>query len=397
MVRLKYNGLFFLALLFSSQSSAEFELVGVHPSASVNWHGAGVPCFFENSLADGRPLWALKAYEGGIYSGYGDSGCNTGPIDLYRFDPLTRNFDYEFTQETETINHFTIVNGGLFANSSDPTGTIGGDAFAGRINGSWFTRRVEQMSGSNLERSIHLQEMGGYRGDLFLAGDFFNGNGQNPDLVGRQHARLWKSSDNGANWINFLSFPQFGGNINIPDLRPATFCFAATFNDKLYVQVAGFSCERRSEPVLNSTRVWDGQEWTIGPTFIPTTTGRTRKVQQFKDQLVMIHGSRIHSFNGTITTEKYPEFIRDYTISNEILYVLTWDLEVCSSENLDSFKCFDTAPSTSVSIEVLNNRVYVGTSNAKIFEAVIPTPPPEPEFSFIKYKNYLIPISSSEE
>ena len=70
--KIRFSFIVFLGFLFlgvGPKVYAEFQLVGVHPTAQLNWYGAGETCLFEDGIADGRSIGALQAFKGGIYAG----------------------------------------------------------------------------------------------------------------------------------------------------------------------------------------------------------------------------------------------------------------------------------------------------------------------------------------
>ena len=197
-----------------------------------------------------------------------------------------------------------------------------------------------------------------FNNSLWFFSDHWTGETAN-DVNGLQHPRAWRSSNGGSTWVDELSLPQYG--------TAQIFCFGEKLNGKLYVQAAYLGCFPRE----SFTRVYDGSSWVIGPTFAPT--GRvTTKTGVVANNIVMIHDNRLYAFDGTSTTMKNNTMIHDYTISGGELFVLRFSGQVCRTRNLGSFQCFDHAPSTARSIEVLDGKVYVGTSLGQIYEAPIP-------------------------
>ncbi len=80
----------------------------------------------------------------------------------------------------------------------------------------------------------------------------------------------------------------------------------------------------------------------------------------------------MHAFDGVSTTQVNDALIQDYTIAGDELYVLRYSGQVCRTQNLLSYNCFDVAPLTARSIETLDDFVYIGTTQGKIYKAPIP-------------------------
>lgn len=221
---------FIFLICISNNAIGAFNLVGTHPYASINWHGAGEPCDIPNRLADGRTIKSLQAYDGGIYSGYGDWRCNTGPIRLCKFNPSSNTFSCEFTQATESIARFRVLNGDLYSVSVDPQPPNAlGHAYAVKKNGVWSSYSAYQFSGDLRYYPVHAYDMNTYGGSLWFFSDHWTGETAN-DLNGLQHPRAWRSNNNGSSWFDALSLPQYG--------TAQIFCFGETLNGKLYVQAA---------------------------------------------------------------------------------------------------------------------------------------------------------------
>jgi hypothetical protein len=337
-------------LIFSFKANADFTLFATHPYASKNWYGEGLGCAVSWTKADGRPIKALQAYDGGIYPSYGDWACNTGPVRLLKLDPSSGMFSLEYTLKTETIARFRVLAGKLYAIAIDPRGTANsGEVYAVKSGGAWSARTQAQIANNPADRIVHPHDMNIYNGALWVFSDFSDG------LT--QSSRATKSDDNGSTWSASISMPATG--------RAKALCIGEVFNNNLYVQEGDHDCNRIAS---DSSRIYDGSRWTVGPNLAPT--GRAiKKANVFAGSMVLIHDDRLYEFDGSISAPASEALIHDYTIIGDELFVLRQSKQVCRTKDSFSYDCFDTAPSTAISIEVLGKFVYVGTTLGQIYRA----------------------------
>jgi len=149
--------------------------------------------------------------------------------------------------------------------------------------------------------------------------------------------------------------------------------------------------------------------WRVSPNNLHHSTATSnRRGIQFKGKhvytrytyLVTTDGSNLKFVTNRsnirpATTEDawFLSAVKDFVASGDYFYILEENGNVFRTTDLRHFRFVDRAPSNSVSIEVANNAVYVGTEEGKVFKSVLPEPS---ETQFIKYKNYLIPITSTK-
>ena len=72
---------------------------------------------------DSRALnvWDLQAFDGKIYLGGGSTVDNVGPVNVWAYDPETKEFIKEFTVKEEAIEHYRVYNDQLYIPAADPT------------------------------------------------------------------------------------------------------------------------------------------------------------------------------------------------------------------------------------------------------------------------------------
>ena len=349
------DGLLSIAIFLccSTNALAAFSFVANHPYAIKQ------PTYL------GRTIQQLQAYEGVIYAGYGDWYHNTGPVRICKLIPASKRFVCEFTQTTEMISRFRVLNGKLYSISIDPMPPNQyGHAYAVQSLGLWTGVPAYKLGGL-IKYPFHPYDINIFNGDLWTFSDRIDVNNKKV-----QNPTAWRSRNTGITWAALLELPL------LPP--PSALCFGEIYKSKLYVQAASLFCK----PVESFSRVYDGTKWTTGPSLIPTSQA-TRKTGIFTNRMVMIHNDKLYSFDGTKVVRKFNSGIFDYTIDGSTLYVLRQDGKTCRTSNLKSLECFDIAPKTARSIEVLNNVMYVGTTLGNIFSAPIPQPKSDHQFDFI--------------
>src|SRR3990170_7512942 len=191
----------------TSQETDSFFIAGIHPAASLQ------------STATGKQLMTLFPWKGKLYSGYGDYGANTGPIDIYSFSPDSLIFRYEAQANTEAIYNYRAINGLLYVPAIDRKSYgIPGDYSKMDSSGHWANYNFGSAS-------THTYDAARLNGTvLFMTGSQ------------DERATVWKSINNGDSWMKILSDTAISGN---PD-DFARFYFAGVYNDKLYVQARDF-------------------------------------------------------------------------------------------------------------------------------------------------------------
>ena len=341
-------------LVASRAQSTTFTLLATHPQASVQ------------PTALGKTIYALQAWNGKIYAGYGDYGANTGPIAVTPFDPTTNTFasSPELSQQTEAIGLYRVLNGKLFAASTDPQYGVSTDYADGAAGSpsSWQPVGPSWPAPNNGVGMTHAFDMNTLTGtDLWLVGS------QGNDPV------AWRSTDGGATWVKSLDVTPPAGDYG-------RFYGAAVYNGKLYVQA--MLIDNTSNYVVgneSASHVFDGTSWTKGPNI-----GNIWHPESFAGKLVYSgwaapdndQATGLSAFDGTkVVSSNAPSSIWGYTIDGNTLYILGYNSVVYSTTDLATWYQQTTAPTTARSIAVLNGNIYVGTNDSKIYSAPVNTSP----------------------
>lgn len=334
---MKYTQLIFIiTLMMSICAHAKFSTLFTHPSAS------------KQSTDSGQSLDTLHVYNGQIFMGYGDYGANTGPIDIYNYEPLSGNLNFEYTMGTEAIEIFRPINGQLYIPAADPAWQgVSHDYVYKKANGEW---------GSYFGlASAHVYDAFTFTGsDLWMVGSK------------GYDAALWRSYDNGISWFVEKSVSTLN-----PGKDFSRFYFAGKLNGKLYVQPKEFySSEQRPSLVYN------GVQWVNGPYLFSSGKEIGSKMLNFKNKLVY-RGAAANSagefyyFDGSVAiasmvTEKKLKTY-DYAIYKNKVYVLATDGCVYESADLVSWRrVAKLKHKKGRSLAIHNNMIYVGTSDSRL-------------------------------
>jgi len=110
-----------------------------------------------------RNVWDLQLYQGKVYVGGGSTTQNTGPINVWAYDPATGQFDREFVVQEEAIEVYRVLDGDLYIPAADP---VKGDSnkFYRRRNGTW----TNFSGGPDL---AHVRDIALYQGQLIGVGN----------------------------------------------------------------------------------------------------------------------------------------------------------------------------------------------------------------------------------
>ena len=285
--------------------------------------------------ATGRTLGALQGWNGKLYVGYGDYGANTGPIHVMAFDPARAAFTNEFPAfETEAIYVFRPLFGRLYIPPIDPRSASG--IAVGRVSAGWSFQEVFMTHGFDVATLTG--------GDLWLVGS--------SDQSPAYGSTALRSVDDGATW-------QLSLNERTADDDWSRYYFAGVLNGRLYVQ--------SSE--TNRCRVFDGTVWSEGPDI----ARHGAFAQAFDNKMVLLShhatpndSAELLAFDG-VQTQAVLNAVYMFTVSGGSLYALGADQCVRGTTNLSDWVTVCTnAPDGSRSLAVLNNRLYVGTTQSVV-------------------------------
>src|SRR5687768_11953058 len=338
---------YFLILPFCSQNLSgqdNFISVGIHPGAEAQ----------PNSI--GKQISILFPWNGKLYAGYGDYGANTGPIDIYSFDPGSQTFEFVWEANTEAIYNYRAFNGRVFAPAIDRKSYAKpGDYTMLDTNGIWADYNF---SGS---ASTHVYDAALLKDSIIY-------------MVGSQEERaaVWESKDHGLTWKTIHYDTALSGN---PD-DFARYYFAGSYQEKLYVQAIDYygSLHPYSE-------VWDGVEWRReNSLFGASTFAHGRRPDTFANKLVYLspqfgtpgYASPFRVFDGMTAMILNSMWVIDFMVDSNYLYALVdsgfGTIHVKRTEDLVTWNILALAPYGCKSLAIMNDRIYLGMGDAEIME-----------------------------
>lgn len=343
----------------ASYAAGSYTLVGTHPFAAAQ------------STAQGKILAALYPFNGKLYVGFGDYGANTGPINIAPYDPATNTFSSSFlASNTESINNFREINGSLYAPAIDPRGSVYNYLFA--KGEPWNDAASSGVDGEHIFDVVSLTGT-----DLIAVGSGLSS--------GSVNAAVWRTTD-GTNWAKILETPP----INASSGGAARYYFAGIYNNKLYVQ-ARDDFGTAGNNIQPQSKIFDGTAWTNGPNLFSSCTASISctplgwRPQTFAGKMVYKSWPNpgwgyLEYFDGTKDYTVTAFGINDFTINNGYLYALGSDGIIRRTTNLTSWEVYATAPVNHQSLAILNDILYIGTTDSKLYKysestnLVSPTP-----------------------
>ena len=292
----------------------------------------------------GRRIHALKAWQGRLYSGYGDYGANTGPIAITSFDPATKAFSVEFIQDTEEIGRFREIGDALYAPAIDPRCC---SDFAVRTAGSAWGQR-------DVASTYHVYDIvGGAGSGLFMSGS-------TTGACNLSCGAVWTSSDGGINWVR--SFTEVG--------EGAFRCFnLVSFQSKIYVEctsgryvLSGGSWSVAAIDLVHPEAViFDQRLITIGDGAVFSWDGSSRKDLNRKATALTTADGRLFAFyNGTVYSTSDLD-------AQQCSFLSQWFGGRCTTGPI--WSSVGTYPSSASSVAVLGGYAYSGGADGTIYRS----------------------------
>ncbi len=331
---------FILSIGFS-QTVDSFFVAGIHPTATL-----------QNSTT-GKQLKTLFPWKGKLYSGYGDYGDNTGPIAIYSFSPDSLTFTYEATANTEAVYNYRAINGMLYAPAIDRRGS--GDFAKMDSTGIWANYKFGTYNSEHVYDAARFNDS-----VLFMAGS----RGKN--------ATIWKSSNNGKSWNEILSDSAISGKSG--DF--ARFYFSGMYNGNLYVQARDYYGSLHPK-----SKVYNGASWNDGPSLFPTLGSLGWRPEVFAGKMVYRGWepggtTPLRSFDGNNITWVGSLYVFDCFIDSNYMYAVVDSgygiKNLRRTKDLIIWENLLKVPYTSISLAILNDKLFIGTIDSKILQYTKP-------------------------
>ncbi len=325
-----------------------FQLVGVHPQAKL-----------QSVTSSGMQLKSLSAWNGKIYAGYGDWQKNTGPVSMTPYDPTTNSFAAtpEFVADTESVDITNVIGSKLYNLHVDPKSHNGAAySVADASSGKPVWTNVYKPTVTH----AYGMTVGNSPSELFIAAQLDEGSSTN------EVSKVFRSTDGGATWSESLSVPSRGGYNRM--------MLIAKFGDKIYAQNTS-TTDFNSSNLENRAWIFNGSSWSkVTPI---TGAAQPYKGGEFAGKMLALtspQGGSMLSFDGRTTTTVRSS-VKDYKVhSDGYLYAITYNngtQAVMRTKDLTNWEFIAETPNTSQSLAILNNTLYVGTSDSELYKAVI--------------------------
>lgn len=372
--------LFFVSLA----AHAQFTLVANHPEARAyyptNDDGVGSP--------RGRYINVLRNFQNRVYIGFGGDNAETIfggylPLAIRYLDENDQLSVPQGALLSQEMDQMEVFQGSLWIPAED----YEGDEYR-KCDFLFCQQGLFRLP----ERASHVYQVAEYNGSIYMVGSI----GFFPNCDGA----VWKSSNGGNSWSISLRLPVVDIN---PELSCGRIGLIGVTDNRLFIQPyqfeniiidgeigAAFEFE-----LLPDVYQLDQNEWSkLSSNITLQEIGFGGRSVSYLGKMVFIDrgyagGGRLVAFDGSTKTIITSGVI-SYTVFGGQLYVLLNDWSVRRTDDLSRFEFLVSgAPSNSISMEIANGAVYVGTTNGQIFKSLLPVPSP---VKFIRYKNYLIPI-----
>ena len=350
----------------TSALGMQFAEIGTHPRADA--------LLSDGQHYSGAELRDLAISGGKLYAGYGDWNSNSdswgpsaGRTALVPFDIASRTFESqnEVMIGSEAILNIREINGALYIPTIDPS-IHGSGGYATNESGSWVVHNV-------IPDAVHVFDVANLvvsdldGSDLWLFGardNYVPGD----DTVGR--AVAWRSIDGGATWQEEYSDgsdPGQGAGFE-------RYYWGQKVGSKLFIHAAGTVPE-------SPMRSFDGASWQDYG-YENRCDSAYNRVVTFNNTLVCgtgyIDGGYVEGLtvdqNGVFAPLSGLNYIVDFYEQGGYLYALDSQGTISRTTNLVSWQEVGTFTQDSVgatSLAVYNDHVYIGTSNAKIYESTL--------------------------
>jgi hypothetical protein len=116
----------------------------------------------------GRALnvWDLQVFDGKVYVAGGSSITNSGPINVWAYNPKTEAFEQEYTVDEEVIEHFRVIEHELYLPAGDPRNNDANKYYRKGVNSQW-----RKYSSSSVKLAHVRDLLKTSNGDILLVGN----------------------------------------------------------------------------------------------------------------------------------------------------------------------------------------------------------------------------------
>jgi len=325
-----------LSFLFVDQALADFEFYADHPFASEIGPAS-------DQIED------LMFYQGSIYTGYGTFANHSFATRICGFTPPSQTFECPETIDSQATGHFRNIDNKLYIAGIDPRPPAS-DFYIRKSGDEWFAQPAFT---SNVAHVYDIESSGG---NLWVTLSKFD-----------DDSRVMKGNDNGVWEESLFVTPETGHTTE----NYSVLYFVAEYQGTLYTQAFDTLDGIRPYSYMSSD---NGATWPQGPNILlhvpasPNSSGGVLNFRHeiFADKLIMKQAQFLTTFDGA-NSATVRSNVRNFTVTDGVLYVLEESGSIFSTVDLIVWNFVGESVSNASSIEVLDDDIYVGTEDAKIF------------------------------
>ncbi len=327
--------------------NVSFSDLGTHPQAAAQ------------STSVGKTINKVQVFSNKVYAAYGDYLANTGPIAINPYNLNTNSFSgTETTVSTESLGNWKIINGKLYTTTLDATcsGSCPSGYAVGDSSGAWQLKMPV-----NAEHVFDIETLTGT--DIWLFGG------------STETAIAWRSTDNGTNWVEMET-----SNVNPGSDDSERYYWGANINGTMYMQAEALG-------QTAGVQSYDGASSSTGTSDRICRTGDDAQGPNpvvFNDKVLCSYFDHLYSFDGTDVDSSEVVFsdcdsLADVNVTGDYFQVLCYKNGTVSlkrSADLETWQTITGLPATtsSFTIDASANKMYVGTTNSKLYAASLPAP-----------------------
>jgi hypothetical protein len=194
----------------------------VNLSKSVNY--LGKPLSGDGKTETALNVWDLQVFNGKIYLAGGSTQENTGPINVWAYNPQTKTFDREYAVDEEAIEHYKVFDNELYIPAADPRTKNTNKFYRRGLNNKWTQYSSNQVKLAHVRDLIKTDT-----GNILLVG--INANPSKSSIaITEDNGETYQEA--GINKQQFILRQGDGTEIVLLDLN--SFFSVFSYQNKIY-------------------------------------------------------------------------------------------------------------------------------------------------------------------
>lgn len=187
-------------------------------------HYLGNPMSDDGQTNVALNVWDMQVFNGKIYLAGGSTQENTGPINVWAYNPQTVTFDKEYTVDEEAIEHYKVFDNELYIPAADPRSKNTNKFYRRGLNGQWTQYSSNQVNLAHVRDLIKTDS-----GDILLVG--INANPSESSIaITEDNGETFQEA--GINKQQFILQQGDGAEIILLDLN--SFFSVFSYQNKIY-------------------------------------------------------------------------------------------------------------------------------------------------------------------